>query len=400
MSNIITDRRHPVRLTADAERRLRAGHPWIYDRSIERGPDGDARAGDLAVIFDRKKDRFLGIGFYDPNSPIRIKMLHAGGGVRITQDWFREKIAAARTLRTPLLRTDTNGYRLLFGENDGLPGLVADVYADCLVVKIYSTIWLPYLEWLVPQIEAAAETQQTVLRFARRVQPHTEYADGTVLRGALGADAPVEFREHGVRFLAYPVRGHKTGFFLDHRANRQRIGEMAAGKTVLDVFSYAGGFSVHALVGGAQHVISLDISRPALDAAGANVALNPHTGTHETLAADAWAQLRAWTRAGRPFDLVIIDPPALAKRQSEVAGALRKYAELARLGAQLTARGGTLLLASCSSRVEAATFFRIHADNLPAPFRQTARTFHDVDHPVEFAEGAYLKTGYYQNGNR
>ena len=396
MSDIITQRRHPIRLTADAERRVRAGHPWVYDRSLERGPGADAQAGDLAVIFDRKRDRFLGIGFYDPDSPIRVKMLHVGGGVRITREWFLEKITAAKAIRAPLLQTDTNGYRLLFGENDGLPGLVADVYADCLVVKIYSTVWLPYLDWLVPLIESVAETQRTVLRFARRVQTHTELADGTVLRGELAEDEAVEFLEHGLRFLAYPVRGHKTGFFLDHRANRKRIGELASGKTVLDVFSYAGGFSVHALAGGARHVISLDISRPALAAAQANAALNPHTGTHEILAADAWAQLRAWTKQGRTFEVVIIDPPALAKRQSEVAGALRKYAELARLGAQLTARGGTLLLASCSSRVDAETFFQTNAENLPRDFRLVDQTFHDVDHPVGFAEGAYLKTGFYR----
>ena len=391
-----TPNRHSVRLSAVAERHVRRGHPWIYDQGIEKGPV-DGKAGDLAIIFGRKSNKLVGIGLWDPHSPIRIKMLHQGKGVQIDETWFAQKIETAYQKRLPLLASQTNGYRLIFGENDGLPGLIADVYAHCLVIKIYSAVWFAYFDWIVPLLEARAGTTITVLRFARRVQALTDIAEGTVLTGAIGETESVIFEEYGVRFHAYPVRGHKTGFFLDHRHNRREIGQRSAGKSVLDVFSYAGGFSVHALAGGARSVISLDISRPALAAAQQNAALNSHVGSYETVCADAFDQLKGWAKAGKKFDLVIIDPPALAKKQSEVELALRKYAQLANLGARLTDRRGLLMLASCSSRVDTETFFRINRESLPDNFRLIENTAHDVDHPVGFPEGAYLKTGYYQH---
>lgn len=390
----ITPRRHAVRLKPAAERQIRRGHPWVFDEAIEQQPTG-AEAGDLAIVFQRKNRKFLGIGLYDPHSPIRIKMLHTGTSVTIDEEWFAERIRLAYEQRLPLLQTDTTGYRLLFGENDGLPGLVADVYAQVLVVKIYSSIWLPYLDWLVPIIEQQAGTNATVLRFARNVQALTDLADGTLVSGSLPEDQEVIFKEYGIRFAANPVRGHKTGFFLDHRQNRRKTGLLAGGKTVLDVFSYAGGFSVHALAGGATRVTSVDISEPALRLAERNAALNTFTGKHETIAADAFELLTRFVAMGRSFDLVIIDPPALAKRKSEVAVALKKYAELARLGKRLTAPGGTLMLASCSSRVSAEEFYRLNETILGRDFNLIEQTGHDIDHPVGFPEGAYLKAGWY-----
>ena len=391
----ITSRRHAIRLRAAAERHIRRGHPWVFDEALEQAPK-DAQAGDLAVIFQRRNRKFLGIGLYDPHSPIRIKMLHTGAPVTIDEAWFAERIRQAHELRRPLLESNTNAYRLLFGENDGLPGLIADVYAGVLVVKVYSSIWLPYLDLLVPIMEQQAATQTTVLRFARKVQPLTELQDGTILSGTLPDSNEVIFREYGVRFLANPVRGHKTGFFLDHRQNRRRAGTLAQGKTVLDVFSYAGGFSVHALAGGAARVTSIDISQPALELAERNAALNPYSGEYETLAADAFEILTRFVATGRRFDLVIIDPPALAKRQSEIVVALKKYEELARLGGQLISPGGILMLASCSSRIKAEEFYALNQRVLGENFELLEQVGHDLDHPVSFAEGAYLKAGWYR----
>lgn len=396
--------RIPVTLTAAGERALRGGHPWLFDGAVAKVKKS-GRAGDLAIVFSHKKNKVIGLGLYDPDAPIRIRVLHQGGGIPVDENFFRQRIAAAHARREPLLQTDTDGYRLLHGENDGLPGLVTDVYAKVAVVKIYSAVWFPWLALLTPLIAEAAGATAVVLRLARNVAVAAadhSYAPGQILAGEL-ADPEVIFREHGVRFLANVVAGHKTGFFLDHRANRRRVGELARGRDVLDVFSYAGGFSVHALAGGARSVVSLDVSAPALALARRNAALNvpDAANRHETLAADAFAALAELAAAGRTFGLVIVDPPSFAKREREVAGALAAYRRLTALAVPLVAPGGTLLAASCSARVTAGAFFGVVEQTLNASGRAWTlrdKTFHDVDHPVGFPEGAYLKAGYYGMG--
>ncbi|MTB52689.1 methyltransferase domain-containing protein [Lewinella sp. W8] len=363
---------------------------------------GEGTAGDLAIIFDRRKDRFLGIGLYDPDSPIRIRVLHQGKSVKIDADFFAQRIAEARALRTHLLATDTNGYRLLHGENDRLPGLVVDVYAGVAVLKLYTPVWFPYLDWILPAIQASTGAETTVLRLARNVAASAAtlgYSDGQILAGEL-ADENVVFREHGVRFFASVLSGHKTGFFLDHRHNRKRVGELAKGKQVLDVFSYAGGFSVHALAGGARRVVSVDISGPAMEAARANVELNDlDLSRHEGRVEDAFDALAELLDAGEQFDLVIVDPPSFAKRATEIAGALKAYQKINSLAIPLVRPGGILLAASCSARVPADDFFGVVEKTLRKSgrnFREVERTFHDQDHPIDFPEGAYLKSAYYR----
>ncbi len=379
---------------------VRRGHPWLFESAIAR-QKGEGRAGDLAILFDRKKNQFLAAGLFDPHSPIRVKLLQFNTPAAIDGAWFEGRIAQAYERRRPLFETDTDSYRLVFGENDGLPGLVADVYAHVLVVKLYSLIWLPYLRLVLPALLRAGACTALVLRLSRQLQRRPDdlagLYDGQVLCGEL-PDPEVVFREHGLRFIADVVHGHKTGFFLDHRHNRRRVGELAAGRRVLDVFAYAGGFSVHALAGGAAEVVSLDISEPALAMARRNAALNFPKSNHRTLAVDAFAGLEQLRGAGETFDLLIVDPPAFAKSDKERAAALQSYARLVRLAAPLVRPGGLLLLASCSSRVSADEFFDLVQKELSAtgrPFRELERTFHDIDHPIGFAEGAYLKAGYY-----
>lgn len=389
-----------IKLKPAAERQVKKGHPWVFEGSIIK-QSGEAEAGDLAIIFDQKKNKFLACGFYDPDSPIRVKLLQFHQSAKIDSDWFKTKIEEAFELRKPLLQTDTNSYRLLYGENDGMPGFIADVYAGVLVIKLYSAIWFPYLEEIIPHLTAVSQCEVIVLRLSRNLQgsAHSHaFSDGQILKGAL-KDEVIVFREHGLRFSANVIHGHKTGYFLDHRHNRKRIGELAKDKRVLDVFAYAGGFSVHALVGGAKEVTSVDISAKALEVAQANAALNPSKGIHKTWAVDAFAGLEQMIQEGKQFDLIIIDPPSFAKRESEIATAKKKYIELARLGAKLTASGGTLLLASCSSRVVADEFFILSEEGIVSAerdFQLLEKSFHDIDHPIQIMEGAYLKAGYYR----
>lgn len=388
-----------VKLSKAGERSLRKKHPWIFSESIDKS-NKEGEAGDIAVIFSHNTNKPIGVGLYDPHSPIRIKMLHFGSGAKIDKDFFSDKIQRAYALRNDLLKATTNSYRLIFGENDGFPSFIADVYANVLVVKLYSAIWLPFFETILNELIKVSKCESVVLRLSRKVRKQTDsfqLKDGTVVYGEL-KDENVHFMEEGVHFSANVIKGHKTGYFLDHRHNRKRVGELAKGKTVLDVFAYAGGFSVHALVGGAKKVTSIDISKQALELAKANAELNEYKGLYSVIAGDAFEVLKNLQTKGEKFDLVVIDPPSFAKRASEEFIALKKYKELAALGASLTTQKGILILASCSSRVDAESFFEINTQALNATGRKwnlIEKTFHDVDHPISFPEGAYLKCGYY-----
>lgn len=389
-----------VKLKSKAEALVRKGHPWVFDQSITK-QNREGNAGDVAVIFDHRKNKFLACGFYDPDSPIRIKILQANTPTTINRAWFKGKIEAAYAKRKPLLETDTNGYRLLYGENDGLPSLVADVYDSVLVVKLYSRIWIPYLKKVLPELLEISKTRIAILRLSRNVQKEEGLHglhDGQVLHGTLDNEV-VSYREHGVVFSANVVRGHKTGAFLDHRANRRMVGEMAEGKTLLDVFAYAGGFSVHALVRGAREVTSLDISAQALEVAKRNAALNAYPGIHSVLVGDAFKALNELADQDKQFDIVVIDPPSFAKSKLEVERALHSYEKLAVLGAGLVKKPGILVLASCSSRVPADQFFALMEKTVAkvAPRHDVLdKTQHDIDHPIGFPEGAYLKCIYFK----
>ena len=394
----IKTQRIAVKLKSNAEKLVKQGHPWVFEDSIAK-QNKEGKAGDIAILFDQRKDKVFAVGLYDPDSPIRIKMI---SDVPATPDaaFFKEKIRIAFSKRTKLLKTDTDSYRFIFGENDGFPGLIVDIYKDVLVVKFYTGIWFPYLEMILPELVKVSKTQTVVVRLSRNLQKSTAHGfkDGQVIHGELSSEV-VYFREHGIRFSANVIHGHKTGYFLDHRYNRKRVGELSKGKKVLDVFSYAGGFSVHALAGGANEVLSLDISAQALEVALQNGKLNPSKGKHTTMAIDAFVGLQQLIESRKKFDIVVIDPPSFAKSAREIESAKHSYHRLAVLGAQLVGKNGTLVLASCSSRITAQQFFDISEQGITKSkrsFKLIEKTFHDSDHPIGFAEGAYLKCGYYR----
>lgn len=389
-----------VKLNAKGEQFVVKGHPWVFSNSIVKIND-DAKTGDLAIVFSKNKNKVVGLGLYDAESPIRIKIIHnAETKVKIDAGFFQHKIELAFQRRSELLLTNTNSYRLLFGENDGFPGLIADVYDNVLVVKLYSEIWLPYLESILKSLQQISNAETVVMRLSRNLQNSKNHSlkDGDVIYGTLENEV-IEFVEHGVKFSANVIKGHKTGYFLDHRDNRRRVGELSKGKSVLDVFSYAGGFSVHALANGAKEVTSLDISKQALDMARENGKLNDYSGMHKTISGDAFNKMKSLIEKGKTYDVVVIDPPSFAKQQSEIELAKKKYAQLAELGEKLTSKNGILVLASCSSRVLAQSFFDLNDRVLNSQsrlFETVLKTKHDSDHPITFTEGAYLKCCYYR----
>ena len=390
------------KVTNTAETMLKKEHPWVFESSITK-VNKAGKAGDLAIIFDRKKNKFLAAGLWDPFSPIRIKIIQFKNAASIDNRWVQQKLESAYELRRPLFETDTNGYRLVHGENDSFPGLIIDVYDQVVVIKMYSAIWMPYLTWISDGLRHLLSPMAIVIRFSRQLQqmPSELYGlkEGQLIFGILENDV-VQFKEHGLTFATNVIDGHKTGFFLDHRANRLKVQQLSKGKRVLDVFSYAGGFSVHALAGGAQSVLSLDISAQALKMAKHNVGLNfGGAHQHDTMAMDAFEGLQQLADQRQKFDLIIIDPPSFAKQQSEQKQAIQTYGKLMELALPLVVRGGVILAASCSSRINADTFFGVVEQVFQSAGRLYTcleKTFHDVDHPIAFPEGAYLKSGYYR----
>ena len=395
-----SEKRLALRVSPAAERAVRNGHPWVFDKAI-RQPVVDGRSGDLAVIFDRK-NRFLAVGLYAPASPIRVRILAQGQPTQIDADWFLYQLETAAEQRLPLLQTNSTGYRLVHGENDGLPGLVIDRYGETLVVKLYTTAWVPHLRHVLQAATKVAPAKRVVLRLSRFVQSQPEVLyglhDGQVW-GQPVRNEGVRFLENGLYFEADVVQGQKTGFFLDQRDNRARVEKLAAGRRVLNVFAYTGGFSLYAARGGAKEVVSLDLSQPALANAMRNFKLNRANeavaaAEHELLVGDAFLTMQQLIANKRRFEMVIIDPPAFAKRKEEVERAVAAYGRLVRLGLKLLRPGGVLVMASCSSRVSAAQFFElVHktALGVERPLQEIERTGHALDHPIAFPEGAYLK---------
>ncbi len=396
-----TPQRLAIKLKSKAETYVRQGHPWVFESSIVK-INKEGKAGDIAIIFDQRKNKYLGLGLYDPYSPIRIKMLGHNHSVNIDREFFVDRIGEAFDLRAPLLASGTDGYRLLFGENDGVPGLICDVYAHVAVVKLYSAIWFPYLHWIMDGILESTTSSVIVLRLSRLLQKDNVIRnglnDGDVIHGEL-PDPEIEFNEYGVRFIANVIKGHKTGYFLDHRANRHKVGQMSNGKSVLDVFSYAGGFSAHAIAGGAKEVISIDISKQAIALASRNVGLNKESAPHRTMAIDAFEGMQQLIDQGKKFDIVVVDPPSFAKNAADIPAAKKSYERLAKLAIQLVAVRGMCVMASCSSRISRDEYFDLVEsafDTFSRAYRLVEKTFHDIDHPVNFPEGSYLKSGYYK----
>lgn len=389
-------KRIALRIGPPAERALRQGHPWVFDQSIT-GQSHTGAPGDLAVIFDDKR-HFLAIGLYDPTSSIRVRILQSREPATINADWFQNKLFIATRLRAALDEKNTTGYRLVHGENDGLPGLVLDRYADTLVLKLYTPAWIPHLKDFCDALTQVNPATYLILRLSRSLQKQTEYLHGLSDGMTLSLRTPpnrILFRENGLIFESDPVHGQKTGFFLDQRDNRARVEKLSRDRSVLNAFAYTGGFSVYAARGGAKEVVSVDVSAPALEAAVRNMGHNELAAVpHETIAEDAFEVLARMASQKRLFEVVIIDPPMFAQSEKQIAAALSAYRKLTRLGLGVLRHGGTLVQASCSGRVDAGSFFEsIHQSAKEAGRRLTEleRSGHALDHPISFKEGAYLK---------
>ena len=394
----ISKKRIAVRVTSAAERAIRSGHPWIFENAIAH-QSHQGKAGDLAVIFDKKRN-FLAIGLYDPDSMIRIRILRALKPATVDKHFFAEKLNTAHQHRAPLRDSDyTNGYRILHGENDGMPGLIIDRYAETLVIKLYTPAWIPHLQNILDVLKEDFPAKRIVLRLSDRLKENTHgLYDGMLLLGEK-PESPIIFQENGLKFEVDPMRGQKTGFFLDQRENRARVETLAKGKRVLNAFSYTGGFSVYAARGGAREVVSLDASKVATEVAERNFRLNQpesiaETCAHECVTGDAFDAMSKMKKKGRLFEMVIIDPPSFAHKKSQSEGAINAYKKLTRIGLGILAPNGILVQASCSSRVDSRLFFdaiNIATQQMGRRLKEIEHSSHALDHPIAFREGEYLK---------
>ena len=371
--------------------RIRAGHPWLYDRALAPLPSSIV-PGELVTIADAEGE--IALAFADPASAIRARLL-AEPGTRLDAAWTlaRAEAAAARRTRDPVLAGCT-GRRLVHGEGDACPGLVVDLYDTTAVIvfdgSAAAAFWRPRLTDVLAGLERGGQViEHAWLRGERRRTAGATSA-GEAVRGAPPAELVIS--EDEARFAVDVRAGQKTGFFLDQRENRRAIRRHAAGQTVLNLFAYTGGFSLHAALGGATRVTSVDIAPPAIAGLEHNLALSGlPADTHERIATDAFDFLARAAKQGRRWDLVIADPPSFAPSERARPAALAAYRKLAAAALAVTEPTGRFALASCSSHVTEADLLEQVAGLAPLRLRAVAGAA--SDHPVlpAFPEGRYLK---------
>ncbi len=381
-------------IRAGKERSLLRRHPWVFEGSIARG---GADAGETVRV-ESADGAFLCWGAFSPSSQIRVRAWSFDEALRIDAAFFEQRIGRALAVRARL-PIQSDAMRLIHGEADGLPGLVVDRYADTLVAQFLASGVERWKDAIADALLAVTgltrlyERSDAQVRCLEGLEQKTGW-----LRG--GGPTEVEISEHQWRLTLDVAEGHKTGYYLDQRDNRKKFADSVrqyACKTVLNCYSYTGGFSVAALAGGAEQVISVDSSGPALARANAHVLLNGFDpARHQAMDADVNATLRTFIKEGRQFDAIVLDPPKFAPTAAHAERAARAYKDINRLGLMLLKPGGLLFTFSCSGGVGPELFHKIVAGaGLDAPCDGFIldRVGATPDHPqtICFPEGEYLK---------
>jgi 23S rRNA (cytosine1962-C5)-methyltransferase len=385
-------------LQKDLARHLRAGHPWVFRKAIERAPKGLA-AG--AIVDVTEGGRFVARGYLDPHSAITVRVLTREPAEAIDAAFWRRRVARAQALRAEVV-TGTTGYRVVHGESDGLPGVVVDRYDRFAVLKLYSAGLTPHRADLLEAIRAEVPGLAGIFGRDEIGRDDADDGEGEAGQGRVlwGAEPPerIAIDEHGMTVLVDVRRGQKTGFFLDQRENRAMVRDLSRGRAeALNLFGYTGGFSVAAALGGAKHVVTVDVDADAIALARENFRANRlDPADHAFATEDAFEILARYKKDGRRFDLVVCDPPAFAKSQKAVEGALAGYASLNRAALAVLSPGGLLVTASCSARVSAEQFtdaVKEAAFKARVDLQLVRETRQPPDHPVslQFREGRYLK---------
>ncbi len=385
----------PILLNPNREKSLLRRHPWIFASAVKQ-VDANPASGSTVDLLDAN-GHFLARASYSPLSQIRARVW-TFIDEPVDEDFLRKRIHAACKLRdTQSVIRDTNAYRLIHAESDGLPGLVVDRYDNVLVLQSTtagSEFWKETIADILVQetgIQNIYERSDADVRELEGLKPITG-----ILRGAI-PNPQLRITEHELFFQVNIATGHKTGFYLDQRENRQRVGELAKDRDVLNCFCYTGGFSIHALANGAKSVLSVDSSADALALLEENIVLNNlPADRHTSLEGDVFQLLRKFRDENRSFDLIILDPPKFAPTAAHAEKASRAYKDINLLAFKLLRHGGILATFSCSGGVDAALFQKIVASAALDAGTDATIIEHlsqGSDHPVSlhFPEGAYLK---------
>ena len=388
-----------VRLRPNADaRRLRHGFPWVYDNELVTDRRTKALApGTIAVLEDAERSA-LGLVAISPNSKIIARMLDRDPAAVIDGDWIAGRLAVAQDLRARLYEAPF--YRLVHAEADRLPGLVIDRFGDTAVVQ-------PNAAWAEARIGLIAEALTrvtgvgTIVKNAGGRARKLEGLDETteILSGSLAGPVPVPM--NGATYLADLMGGQKTGLFFDQRDNHAFAQRLARGQRVLDVFSHVGGFGLAALAAGAESALAVDGSQPALDLAAEGAAAGGVAARFATRKGDAFEVMTDLGQSGEAFGLVVCDPPAFAPAKPALEAGLRAYERVARLAAPLVARGGCLVLCSCSHAAGLDLFREacVRGIGRAGRFAQILHTgFASPDHPqhLQLAESSYLKAVFFR----
>ena len=378
-------------------------HPWVFSGAIAQ-MQGQPEPGETVAI-RAPQGNFLAWAAYSPASKIAARIWSWNENETIDADFFHRRIQAALDLRRSVIPVEeTNAIRLVHAESDGLPGLVVDQYADRLVVQFLATGVERWRDTLLDLLVELTGIQKVYERSGVDVRSLEGLAarEGPLrsIEEPMGEQAPFQpalIHENGLRFLVDPVHGQKTGFYIDQRRNRMRLGQYSAGRDVLNCFCYTGAFSVYALAGGAKSVLSIDSSAEALEVARKNAAQNGFDGSPmDWMQADVFQALRAFRDEDRQYDLIILDPPKFAQTAAQAERAARGYKDINLLAFKLLRPGGLLFTFSCSGGISAELFQKIIAGaalDAGVDAEILEHLAQGVDHPValNFPEGTYLK---------
>ena len=394
-----------MRLKPGREKPVLRRHPWIFSGAIA-DIDGEPSDGQTVDVIDANAT-FLAKGSYSSKSQIRVRIWSWDPDAIIDQSFLRGRLVRAIQVRQDLIDPEqTNAYRLVHAESDGIPGLIVDRYADNLVVQSLtsgSEFWLEQIVDLLVEItgiEQIYERSDVEVRGLEGLSPRVRLVRGNTAAsiGSNQDDAGrVQIEEMGIRYWVDLLSGQKTGFYLDQRENRSTTRQLALGRTVLDCFSYTGAFALSALAGGAKSVTVVEASREALNLARENMALNGYDqGRLATMGGDVFQVLRSFRDQAKSFDMIVLDPPKFAATAAQAQQAARGYKDINLLAFKLLRPGGLLVTFSCSGGVSEELFQKIVAGaalDAQVDAQILERMFQGPDHPValNFPEGAYLK---------
>jgi 23S rRNA (cytosine1962-C5)-methyltransferase len=372
----------------------RDGSPWIFSNEIRMDPAAKALTPGTVVNVRGEDGREFGTGYFNPKSLIAVRLLTAECDAVIDADFFRERLGRALALRQAIY--DKPFYRLCHAEGDGLPGLVIDRFDDTLTVQTGTAGMERQIEAIAAALDAIVAPKTVILRNdapSRALEGLEPY-----VRTLKGEGRRIAVEENGVRYIADLAEGQKTGWYYDQRDNRAFIARLAKGKSLLDAYSYTGGFGLLAAKAGAKEVVCLDSSAPALALAEESARAN--AVTIKAVKADVFEELERLKAAGERFDIVLADPPPFVKSKKDLEPGAKAYRKLARLAADVTAPGGFLLVASCSHNIPPERFAQECAQGLLRAGRRAALIHQSgagADHPVHplLPESAYLKALVY-----